>query len=397
MHLTSNFVHCFIISVLGIAICIFSGCGETPRNSVALHSEPTTARLVWRLDNEAVGPIVSVALHPDDKHVIIGRSYGEVAIWTIGKAIPDDVYYSRGKVVSSVSVSPDGNYLAWTGSTPQEPPSWGVPHSPQFAVLRDTKTGVVTDIPLEGNGAFGDIQFSRDSKYLALQTYDALQLVVINVQTFQKVLSFSSSSNTGTPLFYIDSNRSVQLVAGSRQWELDDSVARLKRTLTTMTEVPSGAFIAGWPSGFLYAWPHCLCRNEGFPLDPGIVFYSSFISIGSIDGRRYDEDLTFSGKKEYSTYKMTYVPNPREPSGGELITLIESGTNASRDVVAINLRTKRYQSLLSARLGKVGARLHLFFASPDGKAGCRQLSSGHRRPWALHEEADVAPHAVGPH
>ena len=129
--------------------------------------------------------------------------------------------------------------------------------------------------------------------------------------------------------------------------------------------------------------------SERFILDPGIVLNSSFISVGSIDGIRHDEDLTFSGKKEYSTCEMTYVPNPREPSGGELITLIKSGTNARRDVVAINLRTKRYQSLLPPDWPRWELD-YTFSVSPDGKLVVVSCRLG-IVVWALHEYPSTGP------
>ena len=332
-----------IISLLLFA-WLFSGCTQQHPHEVTLFPHPTTARIVWQLGPEKSGTVASLALHPDGKHIVIGRSDGKIAIWTIGATKPDIVIPVRWNWVATVKISPDGKLLAWASiNQPGRPISRTTPQAPLLMQVREWETGKSTDLPFEITSVDYEMQFSPDSKYLAaLGNLPNSRLRVLDTSTLGLVLNHYDLNASGGPTFFVDAAGNLQLVALWQQWELHDSSATLKRKVPYAdVSLFVRAFSREGKYVFMSSPP--TFANERIGFAPWIVFGNSGIDVRTQEGADVSY-LTFWGRGSHTVRVRDFIPDPRDDAKGLVIAQVSS--EGKQDPVVVDISTHRYQSLL---------------------------------------------------
>src|SRR2546421_11185724 len=79
--------------------------------AVAAPASLARAQEVATLKPQGVSPANCVAFSPDGKAVVLGGSFGAVAVWDVAKKIERYTLAGNKEEVAAVSFSPDGKYV----------------------------------------------------------------------------------------------------------------------------------------------------------------------------------------------------------------------------------------------------------------------------------------------
>jgi hypothetical protein len=354
---TNNRLRWVAVILVTFASWLNCGCAADGPPSVWLSSERSTAREIWRIDANAAGYAASLALHPDGKHFAVGSGAGVVSYWALGAKTPEKTYPTRWNWVSSVSISPDGNLLAWASL--DQPDRFTGSKSQTEAVVQvcNLRTGAIVEKAFQQTENCS-LRFSPDSRFLAVQV--DVGFAIVDAGSLNVVLSGAAG---GPPLFFTRADGVLQVIAGSFLWELEDSKATLTQNFFSVDAplaiAPDGsrAFV-----GLPVTW-----ANERW-IDPSLVLEAGGILDGSLDQKSICEFLKFSGRRDWWSRQLAYIPDPGNPKGGRLIAWLEGGGDGEkRDVVSIDLSAKRYQSLIPLDWPKGNGTQYAMAVSRDGR------------------------------
>jgi WD40 repeat protein len=296
---------------------------------------PTTAKVIWSSGRFAANQfeVSAIAFHPDGHKIAIGTGRGEVKLWTIGEPAPLHVYQTRASWVSSVSVSPDGKFLAAASLDQPERKKGLAATSAMSLQIYDLDSDRIRAPMISGLFLNSQVEFSPSSQLLAVLG-DSSHATILNVNTLQSNSELKGVFPPQKETAFFNTDSGTRLVAMRREWAVNDS--NLEVAIRNDLPEQPDALTPDWRLAFFAQG--VTFTNE--LIYPPIVLKDGGILVGSLDQHRRDAFLRFHGRESQYARKIDYVPGKQGHVDGWLLVQLD------KDVIFVDLTTHRYQSLI---------------------------------------------------